>query len=224
MTELPQDHNQAEKPDTDQMIAALCNDLKPVDKFIHPLHMAIGLSAGVLFYVGCVSLIMGCRKDLAEKFVQPMFLFEIGFVLLIGFCSMLAACWLRYPDGKQQRLIQSVPVALICAFFIWVVLRFKRESYAWVTESEWWRYCFTEAFLVGFLPALAVVLVLRRSATIAPVRMMTMAMVAITALGWVGLRSTCGMDYAAQVFVVQNLPFVLAGGVAAMLAKRLFKW
>lgn len=208
----------------DAVIADLCADLAPVKPFMHPLKSSILMIIAVLIYVLAASLLMGCREDMADKYKDPVFIFEIIYTAILGVTAMLAAHWLRYPDMRQNKTIQKIPIWLLIGFIGWVAWRFVQENFVWVVSATWWRECFAEAALVSLMPVMMSILVLQRNASVAPVRMMSMLMLSLAAFGWIGLRATCGMDNAAHVFCILYLPFVLAGIVAAMAAKRLFRW
>lgn len=209
---------------TDQMIDGLCQGLQPVVKQAHPALFALALAAGVAVYVAAFSLIIGLRSDVSLIVTDGFFWLEIGVALVMGVSALLAASWLRYPDQRQQPVVQNVPLVLLGIFMFWILMRFHGAGYEWHVEQNWWRSCFAEAFLVGCVPTIAVVLCLRDSSSVAPVRMMLMAVLGVAAIGWAGLRFTCGMDTPAQAFGVLYLPFILAGGVAAMAARRVFRW
>lgn len=212
---------------TDAMINTLCDDLKPASPPAPGWLVTLLLTTLTLVYCAVVSLWVGLRPDLDARLGDMAFRFELMLTLVMGISALMAACRLRAPDADCDMggvAIQTVPLTMLAVLVGWFGLRLIDEDFAWIVEPNWWRTCFVEAFAVGFLPVVATILTLKSGRTVSPARQMGFAMLGAAALGWVFLRLTCGVDAVSHSFCVLYLPFILAGLVAAMLARRVFRW
>ena len=79
--------------------------------------------------------------------------------------------------------------------------------------------------MVEFIPFLALIYLSAKGHTTQPYWSMTMNVMAVSALGWIGLRLTCSMyDSMTYGFIHYLLPFAILGAAVGFFARKLFKW
>lgn len=207
---------------TDDLIENLSAELKPVKCLCHPLlRFAPAVIIGAI-YLAIVVHVLGMRPDMPEKYQDLHFLFEVGLMLLVSVSSALSAIWLSIPDARGLRWLGAVPLSLFAAFVLWSGLRAYTEG---EFHLEWqWGHCLESAMLMTAVPAAAMVMLMRRGATTQPFMMALMIILAVTGIGYVGLRFTCMMDTVAHTAHYHLLPFTVLGVLLGLLAKRLFRW
>ena len=201
----------------------LAEDLRPVRRFRHPFLRALPWIFVAFLYVTAVVQYLGVRPDLmSTRISDPAFLFEAGMMLAISLSAALAALWLCVPDMRGRAWLPVVPLTLLSGFVFWCVVRAQTEGFA-MPEIHW-DHCFQDAALMGFLPAVVLVFMTAKGATTRPLTMAFMTVLAVGALGYVGLRFTCMLDTVAHAGLYHIFPFAVFGGVLGFAARRLYRW
>lgn len=206
----------------DAFIDNLADGLAPCRKLAHPLRRAIPWAVLAMVYTAGAAHFIGLRPDLAQKFADPVFLFEAGLMLAVSLSAFLASCWLCVPDMRGAKWIVATPVTMLAVFVFWSVLRLYAEGFE--IPALHWDHCFQDGALMGLVPAAAVIFLGRAGATTRPYMMALMNVTAAGALGYVGLRFTCLMDTAGHSALYHLLPFVVLGALLGVAARRVFRW
>jgi len=204
------------------LIDNLCNGLRPCKRLPHPFLRALSGAILALAYVAGVVNYLGIRPDLAQKFQDTAFLFEIGTMGAVSLSAVLAASWLCVPDMRGVKWLVAVPLTLFGVFLFWCGIRAHVDGFA--MPAMHWDHCFNDGLLMGFVPAAAVIFMSRRGATTRPFLMALVAVLSVGALGYVGLRFTCMMDTVGHAGVYHLLPFTVFGVLTGAGARVLFKW
>ncbi|HBR69934.1 MAG TPA: hypothetical protein DEA55_11220 [Rhodospirillaceae bacterium] len=206
----------------DAFIDNLAEGLTPCKRLAHPLRRALPWVILALVYTAGAAQFIGLRPDLAQKFADPVFLFETGLMLAVSLSAFMASCWLCVPDMRGAKWIVATPVTMLAVFVFWTVLRLYAEGFE--IPALQWDHCLSDGALMGFVPAAAVIFLGRAGATTRPCMMALMNVAAAGALGYIGLRFTCALDTAAHSALYHLLPFVVMGAVLGAGARRVFRW
>lgn len=206
----------------DELIESLSAELKPVRRMLHPfLRFAPAVVFG-LVYLAIAVHVVGLRPDMPAKYQDLHFLFEVGLMLSVSLAAFFAAIWLSIPDARGLRWLPAVPLTLFCVMLLWTILKAYIDQ---ATNFEWhWSHCIQESIYITAIPTAAIVFILRKGVTTQPVMMTLMVILAMTGLGYAGLRFTCMMDTIEHVVHYHILPFTVLGAIVGFLARKLFRW
>lgn len=211
--------------ETDTLIAQLAKKAEPVKRLPPPHLRALAWLLVALPFVALVVLMMSPRPDLAVKLGESRFLIEQAAAFATAVAAAIAAFCLTVP-GMTWRvaLLPVVPFA------------------AWLTTlgigciADWVRYgleglritpdlaCFPYIALVGSVPAVAIVVMLRRGAPLSPRLTILLGGLAAAALGSFGLRFFHTQDAGIMVFLWQFGSVVLLSLIAGSLGQMVLRW
>ena len=207
---------------TDDLIGQLCDGLEPTKPRNPYSSILLWLALSILYIVGVI-LHSGIQVDLSEKFYSANFLFEMGMAAAILIASALASSWLWFPDSLQRGWIKVIPVTLFGVFLFWILASGIQEGGDLV--KHFFLPSCSRGLMVEALPFVALVIMTMRGNTTQPYWAMTMNVMAVSALGWIGLRLTCAMyDSMVYGFVHYLLPFSILGVAFGFFARKIFKW
>lgn len=176
-------------------------------------------------WVALVVLLMAPRADLAGKLTEARFLIEQAAALVTAVTAAVAAFCLAVPGyGWKPALLPVLPLALWLGSLgqgcleSW--LRFGDD--AWRLTPDW--VCFPSIVMVGAVPALAMVLMLRRGAPMAPRLTVALGALAAAALGNFGLRLFHPQDASLMVLVWQFGTVALLSALAGWSGASILRW
>ncbi len=207
---------------TETLIDDLTEGLQPRKRLAHPFVRVLPWVFLALAYMTGVVNYLGIRPDLASKFKDGAFLFEIGAMSAVSFSAVLASAWLCVPDMRGVKWLVAVPLTLLGAFLFWCGVRAYTDGF--IMPELHWDHCFNDAALMGFVPAAAVIFMSTKGATTRPFLMGVMNALSVGALGYVGLRFTCIMDTVGHAGVYHLLPFIAFGVLLGAGARFVFRW
>jgi hypothetical protein len=210
---------------TEELIEQLAGEARPVQRLPAPHMRMLGWLLASLPFVALVVLVMSPRPDLAAKLGEARFLIEQGAAFATAVTAAIAAFYLIIPGANRRvALLPAVPFT------------------AWVTTlglgciADWLRYgldglritpdlaCFPNIALVGALPAVAIVVMLRRGAPLAPHTTMLLGGLAAAALGSFGLRFFHAQDAGIMVLLWQFGSVIALSLIAGGLGQLLLRW
>ena len=207
---------------TDELINQLCEGLEEncdnscvIRRFIPWAILAFLYVVGVVWFTGL-------RYDIQDAMNNPIFIFEIGMALIIFFTCALSAAYLTLPDHGQKIWIKIVPLTLVSVFVFWSVIKGYTEGISFPSLSG--LHCVERGAIVEIVPILIMLLVSTRGHTTQPSWLVAMNVIAVVALGWVGLRLTCSMGEMGHSYIFHLLPFAIIGAALSLFARKLFKW
>lgn len=208
----------------DDLIADITRDAKPRKAMAHPLLRLVPVFIAVVLYLAGATYFLGVRMDLAQKFSDPVFAFEILMMAVLALSASCAVSWLSIPDMQGKIWVPAIPVTVLSVFVIWSVVRAMSEGMGFGLAEIHWNHCVMDAAIMGFVPALILVLFMRRGATTRPYLSGFMNVLCVTGLSYIGLRMTCSMDNIAHGTILHLIPFIALGIIVASLARSLFRW
>lgn len=208
---------------TDALINGLTEELKPMKCMGHPCMRILPWILGAVAYMAGVAYLLELRGDVHAIAYDTVFLFEVALMAAVFVSASLTAAWMCIPDMQGKKWMIAVPVTLSGVFLLWTGLRTFTEGET-IPHINWMHHCFTDAMLMGFVPAIAMVFITRRGATTRPYLMALMNVLAVTGLAYIGMRFSCGADSVGHVFIYHVFPFVVGGTLLGMLGRKIYKW
>ena len=217
--------NENKKNNTDDLINQLCEDLKEVSPRCPYRSISLWLLLCAVYIVGVV-LYSGPAIDMQDYMIKASFIFEMSMAVAILFASALASSWLSFPDCIQRDWMKIIATTLFGTFLLWIAASGLEEFYAGdVDGSIFFLKSCSRGLAVVFIPLIELVYLSSRGNTTQPYWSITMNIMAVSALGWIGLRLTCPMyDNMTYGFLHYMLPFTILGAGIGFFARRLFKW
>lgn len=212
---------------TNKLIDDLVKKNKPVQPIYKPYIRTL-IWLGVVVVCFAVGIILyGPRHDLSTAIMMPVFYLE-AFVLLIGgLCSSFATFQLAQPcDTIRKRTL------FLLAFASAILIISKSTCVYFAGLDGIWDY-FTPtpgARIVSFnllfiaVPAVALYLLLRRSA---PVRLAWTGGTALMAIGSftaLGCKFICPIDAPGYFVVWHYMPIVILVAIGITTGRRLLRW
>lgn len=211
---------------TDDLINQLCGDLDSAKPRCPYRRVSVWLLLSIAYIVGVI-LFSGVGVDLDNYMTKAPFIFEMTMVVAILITSALASSWLSFPDCIQRDWMKIIATTLFASFLAWVVANGIEEG----TEdgmnigSSFFIGSCSKGLAVEFVPFIALIYLSAKGHTTQPYWSMAMNIMAVSALGWIGLRLTCSMyDSMTYGFIHYMLPFAILGAGIGFFSRKIFKW
>lgn len=211
--------------ETNAVIRRLAGDARPVRPLASPWTRTALWLALAAPYVALVIVLMSPRPDLGLKFSEPRFLIEEGAALATGIAAALAAFATVIPGFDRKFLLTPVFPAAIWLGSLgegcvrqWLV----QGSAGLSLQSDW--MCLPAIVIVGLVPAIGMVAMLRRGAPMMPCVSIGLAGLAAAGLGDFGLRFFHPQDASLMVLVWQVGSVVLLSAAASCTGRYLLSW
>lgn len=178
-----------------------------------------------LLFVAVVVIMVAPRADLTDKLSEARFLIEQGAALLTGMTAAYAAFASTIPGvSRKVILLPLLPLG------IWLGSLGQGCLDTWVRsgpegltlQPDW--LCFPAILLVGSLPAIAMVAMLRRGAPLSPRLSIALGGLAAAGLGDFGLRMFHPQDASVMVLVWQVGSVLVLAALAGCIGRQLFNW
>lgn len=209
--------------DIDKTIDQLCTGLKPV-KPCCPHRNSLLWIVLVICYTSAVAMTIGFRENILESMSRTDYVFEIMLGFAIAITASFMTFWLSIPDCDKYKKFIAIPFTLLAVQFVWMMERLFFEGVGDI-RANWLSHCWMNTALHTTIPALAVILLVRKNgATVMPCLMATFGLIAVTEFGWIGMRLVCPKDNVGEAYLLNFLPYVVLGVVLGFVAKKLFKW
>ena len=201
----------------------MCDGLEPRKPLPHPFLRMLPWVVLMIGYMGFIaSVVIGLRDNWQMHLREnTVFQLDILFASFLALSSSFALGWVNLPDMRQQPKIVALPMAALGTFALYILWRLIVADYSQFAYSL---NCFQHAFLLGAIPVAALVFLLRKGCPSCHKQSAFFTTLAVSSMGWIGLRFTCEIDHVGQNFVLQFLPFLILGLVLGALSDRLFRW
>jgi hypothetical protein len=211
--------------DTDALIDALARDARPVRRLPPPGRRVVRWLAVALPVVALFGVLMGPRPDLVEMLTERTFLVPLLAALATAVCAAHAAFASSVPGSPGWMLwLPAAPLA------IWIASLGRQCWQAWLAfgpEGVVFRLdlvCLPIIAMVGAVPAIAIVAMVRRGAPLTPRLTAFLGALAAAALAYVGLRLVHPQDAAFMVLVWQFGSVAVFAAVVGALGRWLLPW
>lgn len=216
--------NDTGKPDisVDKTIDNLCSGLKPC-KPCSPLWRSLLWMILAVSYVLAVALMVGIDERTMERLTHHHFIYEIVLSFATGITASIATFFLTVPDVRNKEWFLSIPATLFGVHLLWMFVRWMMEGVG-LLPANWFGHCWMDCIMMAGVPAAAVLILIRKGATVRPRFLAFNAVLAIASFSWVGIRLICPFETVGKAYFVNFLPFLVAGIVFGLIARKLFKW
>src|SRR3546814_28082 len=211
--------------ETVDLIQRLATSVRPVRPLPPPWLRTTHWLAVALSSMAIVVMLMSPREDLVEKLSEARFLVEQAAAVATAVTAAIAAFCLIVP-GRSRRLalLPLFPLAMWLGSLgfgcmqSW--LQFGTE--AWQVYPDW--VCFPAIAMVGAVPALTMVIMLRRGAPMAPRMTVALGALAAAAVGNFGLRLFHYQDAGLMVLIWQFGSVALLSALAGWSGGAVLRW
>lgn len=210
---------------TDQLIDKLVAEgaQKPLP---HPVKQVSFWLLGTLIYLAVFCLFVGFRDDIAAKFAEPLYTFELVFMSLTALSAAWAAVYLSRPDCCQMPWIKYVPFVFLTLWAAVAFLGFKNLSGSQIVQMAALRQfdCPWHILLFSLPPGIALFFLIRKGAPLQLYWAGIVAALSVTAFAYAGMRLVEMNDNPAHLLVWHALPVMIIS-IAGMLAgKYTLRW
>lgn len=213
------------KVDTEALVGALAECAAPVSRLRSPhARMATWFMLS-LGYAGLIVAIMGLRPDISTKLLEPKFLVEVGAALMTSMLAAAAAFCAGCPGRPLWERFAPLPALAVWLGSLgvgcWDGLVARTAVGLHLTPDL---MCFPYILLVGSVPAVLILAMIRRGAPIAPVTATMLAALAAAALGAAALRFFHVQDASLMVLVWQVGSVAVLTGIGALMGRSFLRW
>ena len=211
---------------TEDLIRTLAADARsPVRRLPRP---AVRVGLWLCFSVPWIAIVvalMGLRADLTIKVEEPRWLLEQGAALMTAMTAAMAAFCAGVPG--RPRWEHTVPLAPVA---LWIGLLGAGCLTDWsladrqglALHVDW--ACVPGIVTVGLVPGIAMAIMLRRGAPLAPVLSVGLGGLAAAALADFGLRLFHAQDASLMVLIGQVGTVAALTAFSAAFGRRLVRW
>ena len=210
---------------TDELIHLLAKSAVPVRRLSGPWMQTVLWLAVALPSVVAAILVMSPRDDLAQKLADIRFLVEEIAAFATAIAAAVAAFSMVIP-GRSGRIL-FLPVLPLA---VWLASLGQGCMRDWLhfgadglkLRPDW--VCFPSIALVGAIPVIAMVVMLRRGAPLSPRATVALGALAAAALGNVGLRMFHSQDAGLMVLFWQFGSVALLSALAGWMGRHVLSW
>jgi len=211
--------------ETNELVSGLTSRAVPVRRLSPPWVRTASWLVIALPAVALIVLVMSPRDDLPAKLTESRFVIEQAAALATAITAAMAAFCMIIPG--QSRWMVALPVA---------PLTFWLGSLGQGCLSSWLRLgldglriypdliCLPSIALVGSVPAVTMLVMLRRGAPLAPRLTVALGGLAAAALGNFGLRLFHYQDASLMVLIWQFGSVALFSALASWSGKHVLQW
>jgi hypothetical protein len=206
---------------TDDLIRRLTANASPRRPLGRPWTRAVLWYAGALVSVALFDLAWSRGTPIALS-TDSRFVWEQGAALLSGLTAAAAAFATVVP-GTSRRLVW-LPLAPLAAWLMSVGQRCARDLSSRLPPilAHWG--CFPVTILIGVVPAVAIVLMLRRGAPLAPRLTTALAAVAVAGIANCGVRFVHTLDASFVVLTWHIVAVFVLSSIVARFGDHVFSW
>jgi len=210
---------------TEELIERLAANAAPVQCLRPPyLRLARWLLVSVP-WVAAVVFVMGLRPDIAARLTDTRWLVEQGGALATAIMAAMAALCAGVPGRPRwEHYLPLVPLA------VWLGALGQGCLQAWLVsgsaglalQPDW--QCLPGIVFVGFVPAVAIAVMIFRGSPINPMKTTALAALAAGGLAEVGLRLFHQQDASLMVLVWQAGTVFGLTLIAGLLGRQFLRW
>ncbi|MBI2737109.1 MAG: DUF1109 family protein [Rhodospirillales bacterium] len=211
--------------DTRQLIQRLADDGAPVRRLPHPMTRAAAWLVISIPYVAALALIYRLSGVAITQVLDVRFLIEQLAMIVTAITAAIAAFCCIVP-GRDRRiaLLPLVPLAA------WLASLAEACLSSWLRSGSFslglpvdWAY-FPRFALIGLVPAVLMIVMLRRGAPLYPRSTLMLGALAVAALGNVGLRLFHAGNVTLTMLLCTFATIALLSALAAWVAPHILSW
>ncbi len=210
---------------TENLVKTLAANATPVTPLPSPqIRMLIWLSISVA-YAALVVMLVGLRPDISAKLTDPRFLVEVSAAFMVSMLAAAAAFCTECPGRPLWERFVPVP-----AIALWLASLGGGCWQAWTQNGPAGLTivpdltCFPSIVLVGIVPGILILAMIRRGAPIAPITTTALAILAVGALGAATLRLFHTQDASIMVLTWQFGSVALLTVLGGLVGRHFLRW
>lgn len=213
---------------TNDLIEKLAKEAKPAAPLRSAGYYAARLVLVLLAYGGVTQFFLHLRADLVSQLGRPAYSFEIALLATLTLISAIAAAAAMYPDVQRRAWLLNLPYIVFAALFSFVLFQLVAmpvDPRMVIPPPGGHELACTMCIAsVSVIPSALVFFLIRRGATVHPLRAGSFAVLAATGIGCLTLRLSEANDSLAHLATWHYLPTLLFAILGAALGKWLLKW
>ncbi|MBN8543648.1 MAG: DUF1109 domain-containing protein [Alphaproteobacteria bacterium] len=213
--------------DTKQLIETLSAQATPV-RPLRPQRYALILLAALSIYAICAQCwLEGFRPDLAQQLQRPLFVVELLLLAAMLISSVLAALHAMRPDAIVQKYRMRLPFIFSGLMLLLVAFQlFMPHDVRMVMSNadSHTHGCTAYIAFSSMLPAILIFWLIRKGATIMPMRAGLLAVIASMSVGALTLRLAEANDEIAHLLMWHYAPSLFFAALGAVLGRYLLRW
>jgi hypothetical protein len=211
--------------ETERLIQTLVATAAPVRPLPHPWFRSVLWLAIAIPYMALIVYVMSPRADLLVKLFDTRYLIEQFAALATGISAAIAAFATTIPGySRKVLLLPAPPLAVWLGSLgqgcISTLLQFGPSGLT--LQSDW--FCLPAIMLIGAIPAVAMVVMLRRGAPLIPCTTITLGALAAAGLGNFGLRLFHPQDASLMVLIWQFGSVFILTAVSGCMGRFVLNW
>jgi hypothetical protein len=210
---------------TDELIRQLADDRAPVQRLRPPIVRALTWIAGTCAYMALVLFLYPGTPAITPEMLDTRFVIEWTAALVTGATAAWAAFSSTVPGYDRRILLLPVLPALVWAAMLGVgcVGDWLERGPDGVTVHADWA-CLPPAMVIGSIPLVVLLLMLRRGAPLRPRISVALAGLAVAGLGNAGMRLFHPGDATIVILVWHvGVAFALTA-LAGLLGRMVLSW
>lgn len=192
-----------------------------------PRYYALRLGAVLAAYATGAQIFLGLRLDLAVQFTRPMFAIEVVLLALLAVASAGAAILSMYPDAYQKKSLLKLPYGIFAALAAFILFQLSMPHDPMMAMPELGAHgmeCALCIASVAIVPSALIFGLLRKGASVHPLRSGSFAVLAASGIGCITLRLAEVNDSLMHLVGWHYLPTLLFAALGAIIGKHLLKW
>jgi len=207
---------------TDDLIADLASRLTPVQP-LQPPHVRM-LSWGVVALASIAGgvVALGLRPDVVVRLSQPDFAWTLIIAVAASVVASMAALVLAVPGAEGAVALRRLAVVIVTVWLVGILVAVIRDGSGLINDPHW-PVCFLRVVAVALIPAIALVVMIRRAAPLYPAWTAVLLAVAATAAGTLATQLACPIDGASHALTGHFAPVPVFGLLAAAFSHQLFR-
>jgi hypothetical protein len=209
---------------TDDIIAALAQDITPVTLATPPFALFFRWIIATIFYMAFLLSILGVREDIVDKLASSsLFLAEIIALAAVLMSALFSAAAISFPDMHQKHFFVWLPTLMLQIFIAVLFASFLNDNPPAPAPMHGFE-CLACIVLCSILPAITILYTLRRYATTHYYLCGGIAMLAATSLGCLVLRLSEQTDSIMHLITWHYVPLMVCSMFGVWIGKKCLKW
>lgn len=211
---------------TEDLIRQLASDARPVRR-TPPLVVRIVVWAALAgASLGVVLMYLGIRRELGDAGSRMDFVVESALLLLIALAAAAGALIVSVPGAERSPLVRWLPVAALAMYVLWVAGELVAAAALGTPTGRvgmGWS-CVSKTAGIAAVPAVALLLMVRRAAPLRAAWAGLLAILATVAVGALGANAVCPNDRPVHLLVWHVAPLMFFAAAGAALGRWLLGW
>lgn len=213
--------------DTQELIAKLSRQTPAKPQLRPPAFFALRSMAVLIAYGVGVQLCLGLRADIALQLARPLFAMEIALLAILTVSSTLAAIIAMYPDAYRSAWLLRLPFGVALVLVALLGMQFMAVHDVRMVIPGAGAHAMECALCIAataIVPAALIFALLRKGASVRPLRAGSFAVLAASGLGCLTLRLSEANDSLVHLVDWHYLPTLLFAVIGALVGRYLLRW